>query len=221
MSLGAFVWSIAFPITSFALPAWAAQVAGVLSAFAPLSWVVAGFLGLLCYALCVAIYGYGQERIVRSKYDAKLLANSGPIDPLAKVFEARRIFLNDFVLPSNPIIEGKRFVDCEIVGPSNLFMQGDYSINNVRAGRVDAVCLTPQRPFDNGYIFRNCVFRGCTFHRITFFMLPYEAIRHAHLDWLNWITDLPDDPQGPQQTATLIEDQSDQSPTETAKETPH
>ncbi|WP_165390280.1 hypothetical protein [Thalassococcus sp. S3] len=190
-SLGAFVWGAIFPASSFALPAWAARATGVFSEFAPLSWVAIGFGGLLLYAVSVALYGYGMSNSVRSKYDAKFMKETGGVDPLSKVFEGKRIFLNDFVLPSNPIVDGKNFVDCEIVGPANVYLEINNGINDVKPIKVDAVALSGERPFLNGYLFRNCSFRNCTFHRVTLFFRPDEVPHIQHLEWLNWISPLP------------------------------
>lgn len=91
------------------------------SEYAPLSWVVAGVVGVLIYACIVFVYGAGQQRAVRSRYDARFMRQSGGVDPLSKVVEGKRIYLSDFILPSNPYVNGKNFVDCEIVGPANIF----------------------------------------------------------------------------------------------------
>lgn len=191
LSLGSFIWAVAFPLGSFAFPAWATRAAGVLSEYAPLSWVVAGFVGLLAYAVAVALYGYGQSRAVRARYDSKFLAETGGVDPLAKVFEGKRIYLNDFILPSNPFVDGKTFVECEIVGPANIFFQINNAVNNVRPGMVDAVALADGGQFYNGFTFRNCTFRGCTFHRVTLFLTAEEARQIQHLTWMNWISEIP------------------------------
>jgi len=221
LSLATVIWSLFVPVGSFALPAWAAEAAGVFSEYAPLSWVVAGFAGLLLYAIAVFIYGTGQQRSVRSRYDARFMEKTGGVDPLAKVFEGKRIYLNDFVLPSKPVVIGKTFVDCEIVGPTNMYFEVGNAVDSVQPGTVDAVALSGKRQFFNGVLFRDCKFRGCTFHRITLFFEPHEALEIQHLEWLNWISPLPD------QTAlsgldkpSRIEDQSDQSQKETGAETP-
>jgi hypothetical protein len=218
-SLGAAIWGLAFPVSSFAIPAWAARAAGVFSNYAPLSWVAIGFAGLFIYALCVALYGFGQVRGVRAKYDAKFMAETGGVDPLAKVFEGKRIFLNDFILPSTPLVDGKTFVDCEIVGPANIFLQMDNAINNVRPRSVDAVALDGKTQFYNCFVFRNCTFRGCTFHRVTLFFTPHEAIANQSLQWLNWITDMPRQDLLPSMDQSKsIEDQRPQSQQDTGEE---
>ena len=190
LSLGALLMGLLAP-TSFALPAWAASAAKVFSELAPLSWVVAGFVGLLTYVLCVALYGFGRGRIVRARYDARFLSETGGVDPLSKVFEGKRIFLNDFILPSNPVVTEKTFVDCEIVGPANIFLAVGNRIDDIQSDKVDAVALSQDAQFLNGFVFNNCTFRGCTFHRITIFFHSTEVAINSHLNWLNWISEMP------------------------------
>ncbi|WP_425039382.1 hypothetical protein [Primorskyibacter sp. S187A] len=222
LSLATVIWSLLVPAGSFALPAWATKATGVFSEYAPLSWVVAGFGGLLCYALAVFIYGTGQQRSVRSRYDAKFMQETGGIDPLATVFEAKRIYLNDFVLPSNPVIMGKTFVNCEIVGPANLYLEVGNGIDNVWPDKVDAVALSGDNKFYNGFLVRDCRFRGCRFHRTTLFFEPKESLAVQHLEWLNWISPLPSQDLHPGvEEPTAIEDQSDRSPTKTEEEKQH
>ncbi len=97
---------------SFALPAWAAWASGVFSQYAPLSWVVVGFSGLLSYALAVLLMGVGRSRSVRSKYDARFMQETGGVDPLAKVFQGKRIYLIPLLLQNPKILVG---YDAEVV----------------------------------------------------------------------------------------------------------
>ena len=191
-SLGTLIWAILIP-TSFALPAWATWASRMFSGYAPLSWVIAGFGGLLVYTACVALYGFGRHRTVMSRYDEKFLRETGGVDPQSKVFEGKRIFLNDLILPSNPTVNGKTFVDCEIVGPANVYLAQDNKISEIMTGKVDAVLLSEKNLFLNGFVFNRCTFRGCTFHQITLFFHPRELRMIAELNWLNWIVELPED----------------------------
>ncbi len=197
LSLGTLVWGLLFPTGSFLLPAWGVWAGGVLESYSPLSWIVFGFGGLLLYSISVALIGVGRQRSVRSRYDANFMRDTGGVDPMAKVFENKRINLNDLVLPSNPIIDGKTFVDCEIVGPANLYLEAANGINDHRDNAVDAVALSGERVFYNGFLVRNCQFRGCRFHRVTLFFHPSEVSEIRHLRWLNWISPLPTQPNLP------------------------
>jgi hypothetical protein len=212
LSLGSLIWGVLFPAGSFVVPAWAARAAGILSQYSPLSWVVAGGCGVLLYGSCIFLIGVGRSLSVRAQYDARFMAESGGVDPLARVFESKRIFLNDFVLPSNPLVEGKTFVNCQIVGPANLFLQIGNSADDIRHGNVDSVVLNGANPFSNGITFRGCAFRGCTFDRVTLFFLPGEAQRFEELNWLNWISYTPAHlALAGQPSLTPIADQLDQS----------
>lgn len=203
----------------FALPAWAFRATGLFSEYAPFSWVMVGFAGLLTYALAVFLLGIGRSRFVRSKYDASFMQETGGVDPLAKVFESKRIYLNDLVLPSNARVIGKTFVGCEIVGPANMYLERNNNINNNASGQIDAVALSGESLFYNGIAFVDCVFKDCTFHRVTAFINRNEVEATKNIEWLNWITLLPVLPPPDEEELIPIEDQSDQSPTETEEET--
>lgn len=209
LALGATLWAAVFPAGSFALPIWAARAAGLFSDYAPLSWVACGFLGFLCYALGVAFIGFGRWRSVRSKYDSKFMKETGGIDPLSKAFEGKRIYLNDLVLPTNMRVVGKTFVGCEIVGPSNMYLEHNNNINKNESGAIDAIALSGKRTFSNGISFVDCVFKDCTFHRVSLFFNPSEVYSAQNINWLNWITPLP--PQITKDLTIAVEDHTGQS----------
>src|ERR1700694_3423369 len=69
-------------VASFSLPAWAARSAEVMSQYAPLSWVTAGFAGVLVWAVARLILNWAYQIKVRARYDAKFLERSGNYNPL-------------------------------------------------------------------------------------------------------------------------------------------
>lgn len=190
--LGNIVW-IGGLCASFALPAWAAKVTGVFAQYAPLSWVVAGFLGLGFGAISMRIYASAKHAMVRAAYDRKLLAQGGEIDPLERTFERRRIYLNEFCLPSHPYIEGKTFIDCEIIGPANIILLHGNSVTEQRQPVCDAMVIAQGEDPRNGYGFRDCIFRGCSFQRITFMFSVEEYHLSARgVNWLYWTSIRPE-----------------------------
>lgn len=193
LSLLTMLWGIPAVIASFALPAWAVKASKVLEAYSPLSWVSAGFIGLFVSSLIYLVLASAKARWVRARYDARMLAIGGALDPLDKTFERKRIYINEFCLPSHPLIEDKSFIDCEIIGPANvLFVEG----NNISQGKYpvcDAVWLKSDVIPNGIYLFKNCIFKGCNFSRVTFFV-PYdekEMFRTYAL--VRWITNSPYD----------------------------
>ncbi|MEO8722228.1 MAG: hypothetical protein ABI395_01720 [Sphingobium sp.] len=191
-SLANLLWGVPAAIASFALPAWAVRASKVFEQYAPLSWVVAGFMGMAAGAIIYCIAAWGRGRWVKARYDARMLAQGGAIDPLEKTFERKRIYLNEFCLASHPFVENKTFIDCEIIGPANIILQSGNNIGDPRYPMSDAVLMARDAAPFNGYIFRDCTFRGCNFSRITFLVPFSEYYMFKTFGYTKWITDYPD-----------------------------
>lgn len=218
-SLASLFWGVPAAVASFALPAWAVRASKVFEQYAPLSWVIAGFLGLASGALIYAVAAWGRARWVKARYDARMLAQGGAIDPLEKTFERKRIYLNEFCLPSHPFVENKTFIDCEIIGPSNvIFISGNH-LGDARYPISDAVLMAPNTSPNNGYIFKDCTFRGCNFSRVTFLVPLSEYYMFKEFGYVRWITDYPD--MEPELPLNVTDEQSlPQLPPGTESETP-
>jgi hypothetical protein len=190
-------------MASFSLPAWAAWAADIFSQYTPLSWVVAGFCGVFSWAIIRLIWNWAYRIRIQAAYDARFVEHGGNFNPLDATFERRRIFVNDFVLPSHLIIENKTFIDCDIIGPANIYFYVGNQMSPMRAPQIDGVCLDPSKKFFNGFIFTNCIFRNCSFQRITLFVSQptYEEWKQNPL--LNWISP-PPPPLLPLQVPTKI-----------------
>jgi hypothetical protein len=171
--------------------AWAVKAAHILEPYSPLSWVGAAFVGAFLAAVIyrVGVGAYRQQ--IRSRYDAKLLAQGGAIDPLAKTFEDKRIFLNEFILPSHPLIDGKTFINCQIIGPANILLATANTVNEHKLPVCDAILLDPDARPVNGFGFTNCTFRQCSFQRITLLIPRSEYDGAKDVNWLNWVTPHP------------------------------
>ena len=103
-------------------------------------------------------------------------------------FERKRILLSDFVLPSFPFIDGKTFIDCEIVGPANIHLQHGNFADPIRRPIIDVVWLAPRATFYNGIVFTNCIFRNCSFQRVTIFsgLENFEGWKNTpHINWIS------------------------------------
>src|SRR5262245_57317128 len=86
-------------LASFALPAWAVWAADLFAQYAPVSWVIAGFLGIVVITLARMGWALASRMLVRSRYDRRSIERVGePYNPLDLTFERRRIYLEDFVL---------------------------------------------------------------------------------------------------------------------------
>lgn len=190
-SLANMLWGTG-AIASATLPAWAVRTLEVFSEYSPLSWVLAGFAGLAIYCLCFLTFAWAHAINVRARFNDRSMNSGGFVDPLAKVYERERIFLNDFCLPTNPYIRDKLFIDCEIIGPANLFLAIGNRVDEILLPHCDAVVLPSGATFYNGYTLANTTFRRCSFQRVTFFVSQEEYQFVKDLNWLNWISYSPD-----------------------------
>lgn len=92
------------------------------------------------------------------------------VNPVDKEFTKVRINILDLANPVTNIIEGKRFIDCEILGPATLLMLGNGGFSHVTFQNVDFIpCRDSVRLF-NVIVLVNCTFIGGTITRATVFL---------------------------------------------------
>jgi hypothetical protein len=173
---------------SFGLPAWAVHSASIFAEYSPLSWVVSGFIGVFVAVIAYLIYAFASKLRVTAQYNAMFLEKGILINPLETIFERKRILLNDFVLPSHTLIENKTFVDCDLIGPANIYFLTSNNVSPIRQPIIDAVWLSPKASFRNGFVFSNCVFRNCSFQRITMFASVENYLLWKNHPSINWIS---------------------------------
>jgi hypothetical protein len=184
-------------VASFSIPAWAAWSASIMSQYAPLSWVVAGFAGVLVGAIARLIWNWAYQIKIRAQYDVKFLERSGNYNPLDLTFEKKRIFLDDFALPSHTVIQGKTFIQCEIIGPASVYFASSNNAVGLRPPVIDAVWLHPDARYNAGFQIFDCIFRDCSFQRITLFASIENFDLWNNNTSVNWL--------GVPPTAELIE----------------
>lgn len=175
------------------LPAWAVRAAGIFSDYAPFSWVAAGMLGAVTWTLIRLLWQLANRLRVRIKYDEYFVQKERDFNPLETTFERKRIYVDDLVLPSHPFVDGKTFVDCDIIGPANIYFASGNNIPILRPPVFDMVCLDPAKKFFNGFIFSNCIFRNCSFQRITGFASTESYVLWRDNVNVNWISPPPTD----------------------------
>jgi hypothetical protein len=182
--------------------------------------VAAGFCGFLLFAFGYALIARARAQWVRTKYDYGLYKRTGFVDPMVATFENKRIFLADFILPSDPHIEGKTFINCEIVGPANVFFRYNNRVDEHRLPICDGVVIAPGKPFYNGVFLDGCAFRKCSFKRVTVAVLPDMYEQSKNVDWINWISVRDEQPDLPGLEPSHAEIVGPQLRTDTATDTP-
>jgi hypothetical protein len=179
-------------VGSFAFPFWAVKTAELFKEYEPFSWVVAGFVGVAIAVILYLLWQVASLVRTKAKFNILFTEKHPGVDPMKDTFENRRIFLNEFALPTDPWIENKTFINCDIVGPANMFFGNGVAISESRGPNIDVVYLPETTRPTNGFGIRGCIFRGCAFHRITFFASHEDYISAPeNVGMINWVSLTP------------------------------
>lgn len=173
---------------SFAIPAWATWAIAALQAWAPLSWVVAGFLGMLIAALVYAIVARARLWFVNARATGEFYKQIDRINPLEDTFRNRRIAIADLKPPFEPVIRRKTFIDCELIGPANASF-GATSMNGVIFIDCNACKVKNTAFISTSVMFEDCTFLRGKIFRVTFFIpeAGYDHMRNS-MPGMNWLT---------------------------------
>ncbi|WP_397603386.1 hypothetical protein [Sphingorhabdus sp.] len=86
----------------------------------PLGYGIASVAGLLSFAVGRAFWMAARNWKLDAKIKDRLSSDSSPFDPMATVFENKRIFLKDLAPAGRRFVLKKKFINCEIIGPGNI-----------------------------------------------------------------------------------------------------
>ncbi|MCG6204580.1 hypothetical protein LPW26_08035 [Rhodopseudomonas sp. HC1] len=178
---------------SFALPAWATWAITAFQEWAPLSWIAAGFVGVTITAIFYAVFARARLWLVNASIQERFYQETERINPLEQTFRNVRINVADLVSPIEPIVRGKTFIDCEILGPANAALSatkpGAGSMNGVNFIGCDACKVKDDAFTANGIMFEDCTFLRGKIFRITFFIpeIGYEHVKRS-MPGMNWLT---------------------------------
>lgn len=177
-------------MSSFALPAWAANASDWMRQWGPISWVVAGFVGLLVGQISMLLHAFWKRYKIVSIIAEKQAAKTDQINPLDDTFRKQRIRPTDLAEHITNEIKNKVFVDCEIFGPANAVFMAHCHFQSNGGALCDGVVFSGQVKPHTGLHIIGCTFQSCRFYYITF-MVPEvlaEDFRQHNWNGINWIT---------------------------------
>lgn len=182
----------ALPVLGAAATAYAASFLEFMHAWSPLSYVLAGLVGaILVQGWALLRISWAEKKKLVIRYQ-ELEAPKSTINPREKIFQGKRISLNDLLLPGSRSIQNKTFINCDIVGPINLAATGHVTIKN-NDGGLDIVIVRNDANICNVVVLENPVFENCTFHRITLFIPKnsIEMFKGLFDEGANVVTEIP------------------------------
>lgn len=105
----------------------------------PAAWLLFGIMCALLVAGLLCIITWARYALVHAAALDKWTTNVDKINPLDIEFNRKRISISDLAHPVDKKIVGKRFIDCELVGPSAIIMVGNGHFSGVGFVNCDVV----------------------------------------------------------------------------------
>lgn len=163
-------WQILLPAGLIGvLSGYLAQGVSWIDQFGWFGWWSAGLIG---FALaCMALFGVAATRLwwLHGSAIRKWRSDVETVNPVEKEFSKKRISISEIAHPITRLIDSKRFVDCEIIGPANLVLVGNAGFSHVSFINVDIVPTKNGARINNVFILKDCEFIGGTITGVTFF----------------------------------------------------
>lgn len=169
---------------------WLTWLTDTMSTYAPLSYGVAFLLGAVAISLVLALTGLFRVQLARARIFNKFERNPGSVNPLENNFSKQRIELNKIASPIGNEIAEKTFIDCELVGPLNIYLQKGNAFINMQIINCNFVVTRRGVNLYNMAELRDCTFTRCTLYGITFFVHP-DVVPHMP-PGVQWVTAHPD-----------------------------
>lgn len=164
------------------------------SSATPLGYAIGAVAGLLAFIVGRALWMAGRNWKVDAKIKERLSSDSSPFEPMARVYENKRLFLKDLIPPGGAVIVGRTFINCEIIGPGNIVVnlrsseklpfpvfRGNLHVD------VDFVQIDTKVTTKNAIHFPDCGFDGCTFYKVNLLFYqrhPADVGDPMHAPWI-------------------------------------
>ncbi len=187
-------WTLVGPFVPGTLGAivmgWASTGVGWISQFGAFGWLATGLVAFVLITAALALAARTKLWRIEAKNHARLAGDSSPFDPMARVYENKRLFLRDIAPSGRLVVSGKNFIGCEIIGPGDIAVILRSSENKPFpkfAGNffynMNCIQIAGDSEPQNAISFVDCDFDGCHFYSLN--MLFYHRIEGV--GW-NWIT---------------------------------
>lgn len=138
-------WILASSSAMGVITGWLSTGVTWISQFGFFGWWLAGLLGALVTAMFLMIIAWVRYAWVHASAKNKWANQVDDFNPLDKEFQRRRLKIADLAEPITNSIRGKRFIDCDMVGPANIFLWNNININGFELVDCTVVVLCPDK----------------------------------------------------------------------------
>jgi hypothetical protein len=156
--------------------AYASTWVPTLKALGPFAWLSTAVLTFAVLSGSLLFLALARDRWVLAREKQKWLDQSdSDINPMETEFIKKRITLSRFVNELFPRITNKRFIDCELVGPSSVMLLDGMSLTRSRFVDCNFIPIKPGAGIYHAIGMSNCRVQDCTLIGLTFF-IPMNII---------------------------------------------
>ncbi|WP_158010891.1 hypothetical protein [Tardibacter chloracetimidivorans] len=142
--------------TISAISGWIAAKTAWLSAYGAITWWFAALLGGALFAFTFLAIAWGRWKFIQARSIDKWARNVDAVNPMEREFRNQRLNLADLANPISKIIEGKRFIGCELIGPVTILLGPTNSFRKSHFFRVNMIPLKDNVPMAPIYTMVGC-----------------------------------------------------------------
>jgi hypothetical protein len=166
-------WAALVGLVGGAAMTYLAAISAWLRPYAPVSWGLVGLISAFLIVVVLWLIAKIRTQFIMGTISKSFVNAEKHVNPKQETFQGQRINLNDLILPFHRIINGKTFIDCEIVGPGNLALSPRLPRGSMTACRFIGsngviVKYGSQVPFT--ILLENCAFLRCDMLGLLMFM---------------------------------------------------
>ncbi len=185
-----------------------ASISEIIAPFGPVGIGGIGLISALLVWVGLAwargLRANARERLANARAVEKWKEQTDTVNPLDPEFQRARINIADLAHPVTRRISNKRFIDCQLMGPSNLIIMGKTSLANMDFTNCDLVVVNNKKtiPIYNALLIEECQMIGGEIVSCTIYIPPemVNLFRGFGADFLSFTGDPQIDTPQPQDT---------------------
>ena len=152
------------------IASWLATYSDWVSQFGAIGWLFAGLIA----CLLTALVGLAAARIrlawVRASVTRRWQETVDAFNPLDSHFHRVRVRVSDLADPVTNSVEGKRFTECDILGPASVVLSGSAEIFSIDFRNCDFVPHDEKVVIYNAIRLVDCSFSHSRLAKITIYV---------------------------------------------------
>lgn len=167
-------WTLVPSGTLAVISAYFSTGVGWINAFGAWGWFSSGLITFLVSSFSFAAISRTKLWRLDAKNRARIQGDSSLFDPMARVYENKRLYLRDLAPVGRQMVVNKKFIGCEIIGPGTAILGTRSSeqkpwptMKDCNTFDVDCIQIDPSSNSRLAISFQDRDFDSCNFYHMT------------------------------------------------------